>query len=79
MSETDAARQSDVQSSGPETATMRLRAEAPRVTRISRRVLAGVGLVAGIARFRSTAPDRHGDHRSEGGRHPQPILAGVSV
>lgn len=48
MSETDAARQSDVQSSGPETATMRLRAEAPRVTRISRRVLAGVGLVAGI-------------------------------
>ncbi len=27
---------------------MRLRAEAPRVTRISRRVLAGLGLVAGI-------------------------------
>lgn len=32
----------------PEAASMRLRAETPRVTRISRRVLAGVGLVAGI-------------------------------
>lgn len=29
-------------------ATMRLRADAPRVTRISRRVLAGLGLVAGL-------------------------------
>jgi type IV secretion system protein VirB10 len=29
-------------------ATMRLRAETPRVTRISRRVLAGLGLVAGL-------------------------------
>ncbi|MER8372328.1 TrbI/VirB10 family protein [Mesorhizobium sp. M1406] len=49
MSEPDAARQSDVQASSPQaTGTMRLRAEAPRVTRISRRVLAGVGLVAGI-------------------------------
>ncbi|MBN9252699.1 MAG: conjugal transfer protein TraI, partial [Mesorhizobium sp.] len=39
-------------SSGPSApdpaATMRLRAEAPRVTRISRRVLAGLGVVAGI-------------------------------
>jgi hypothetical protein len=28
---------------------MRLRAEAPRVTRLSRKVLAGVGVVAGSA------------------------------
>jgi type IV secretory pathway VirB10-like protein len=49
MSEPDAARQSNMQAPSPEAAgTMRLRAEAPRVTRISRRVLAGVGLVAGI-------------------------------
>ncbi|WEX89473.1 TrbI/VirB10 family protein [Sinorhizobium garamanticum] len=33
---------------GEPVATMRLRADAPRVTRISRKVLAGVGLVAGL-------------------------------
>ncbi|MGQ3032254.1 MAG: TrbI/VirB10 family protein, partial [Ferrovibrionaceae bacterium] len=33
----------------PEAAsTMRLRAEAPRVTRLSRKVLAGIGLVASV-------------------------------
>ena len=30
------------------TSTMRLRAEPPRVTRLSRKVLAGVGLIASI-------------------------------
>jgi type IV secretion system protein VirB10 len=50
MSEPDTARQEyDIPAPSPEAAgTMRLRAEAPRVTRISRRMLAGVGLVAGI-------------------------------
>lgn len=49
MSKTDAGTETEMPSSAQETANaMRLRAEAPRVTRISRRVLAGVGLVAGL-------------------------------
>lgn len=49
MSETQVGTESSVEPSAPEAAgTMRLRAEAPRVTRISRRVLAGLGMVAGI-------------------------------
>lgn len=49
MSDTDAGKESNMAASAPEaTGTMRLRAEAPRVTRISRRVLASVGLVAGL-------------------------------
>lgn len=35
-------------SAGDEAAPMRLRAEAPRVTRLSRKVLAGIGLVASV-------------------------------
>jgi type IV secretory pathway VirB10-like protein len=49
MSETETARESNMAASAPEAAgTMRLRAESPRVTRISRRVLVGLGVVAGI-------------------------------
>lgn len=46
MSDTQAGTERDAPA--PEAASMRLRAETPRVTRISRRVLAGVGLVVGI-------------------------------
>ncbi|RUV13945.1 MAG: TrbI/VirB10 family protein [Mesorhizobium sp.] len=49
MSKTGAGTESDLPSSTRETANaMRLRPEPPRVTRISRRVLAGVGLFAGL-------------------------------
>ncbi|TIQ16952.1 MAG: TrbI/VirB10 family protein [Mesorhizobium sp.] len=49
MSKTDPATETERPSSRREAAdAMRLRAEPPRVTRISRRVLAGVGLVAGL-------------------------------
>ncbi|RWE06254.1 MAG: TrbI/VirB10 family protein [Mesorhizobium sp.] len=49
MSKTGTGTESEMPSSTRETANaMRLRAEPPRVTRISRRVLAGVGLVAGL-------------------------------
>jgi len=50
MSETPAGKVTNASAATPEMAgTMRLRAEAPRVTRISRRVLAGFGMVAGIS------------------------------
>ncbi|RWD42769.1 MAG: TrbI/VirB10 family protein [Mesorhizobium sp.] len=49
MSKTGAATETEMPSPTREaTNAMRLRAEPPRVTRISRRVLAGVGLVAGL-------------------------------
>lgn len=51
MSENQTMREDDAPLSGssPEsTAPMRLRAEPPRVTRLSRRVLAGIGLVASV-------------------------------
>lgn len=49
MSETHAGTETSVEAPAPEAAaTMRLRADPPRVTRISRRVLLGLGLVAGI-------------------------------
>lgn len=49
MSETSATPDNGGGPPAPEvTGTMRLRPEAPRVTRISRRVLAGLGVVAGI-------------------------------
>ncbi|MBL8598914.1 MAG: TrbI/VirB10 family protein [Devosia sp.] len=49
MSETFATTENGGSPPAPEAAgTMRLRPEAPRVTRISRRVLAGLGVVAGI-------------------------------
>lgn len=49
MTKTGAATETEMPSSSRETAdAMRLRTEPPRVTRISRRVLAGVGLVAGL-------------------------------
>ncbi|TIO24055.1 TrbI/VirB10 family protein [Mesorhizobium sp.] len=49
MSKTGAATETEMPSSTRETAdAMRLRAEPPRVTRISRRVLAGVGLAASL-------------------------------
>ena len=47
MSETDTGTASAPSATKPDLA-MRLRPEAPRVTRVSRRVLAGVGLVAGL-------------------------------
>ena len=47
MSETDTGTASTLSAMKPDPA-MRLRPEAPRVTRISRRVLAGAGLVAGL-------------------------------
>ncbi|MGB3339487.1 MAG: TrbI/VirB10 family protein [Devosia sp.] len=47
MSETDTGTASAPSATKPDPA-MRLRPEAPRVTRVSRRVLAGVGLVAGL-------------------------------
>lgn len=47
MSETDTGTASAPSATKPNPA-MRLRPEAPRVTRVSRRVLAGVGLVAGL-------------------------------
>lgn len=47
MSETDTGTASAPSAAKPDPA-MRLRPEAPRVTRVSRRVLAGVGLVAGL-------------------------------
>lgn len=47
MSETDTGTASAPLATKPDPA-MRLRPEAPRVTRVSRRVLAGVGLVAGL-------------------------------
>lgn len=49
MTETDVGRENEGGAATQEPAgAMRLRAEAPRVTRISRRVLAGLGLVAGL-------------------------------
>ncbi|SMH29565.1 TrbI/VirB10 family protein [Mesorhizobium australicum] len=49
MTETDAGRENEGGAATQEPAgAMRLRAEARRVTRISRRVLAGLGLVAGL-------------------------------
>ncbi len=49
MTETDVGRENEERAATQEPAgAMRLRAEAPRVTRISRRVLAGLGLVAGL-------------------------------
>lgn len=47
MSETDTGTASAPSATKPDPA-MRLRPESPRVTRVSRRVLAGVGLVAGL-------------------------------
>ena len=47
MSETETGTASASSATKPDPA-MRLRPEAPRVTRVSRRVLAGVGLVAGL-------------------------------
>lgn len=51
MSENEAKTEGDLPLTGSQTrsaASMRLRAEPPRVTRLSRRVLAGLGLVASI-------------------------------
>lgn len=51
MSENEAKTEGDLPLTGsqtPSTASMRLRAEPPRVTRLSRKVLAGLGLVASI-------------------------------
>ncbi len=49
MSETNTGTERDVSAPRPETAgTMRLRPEPPRVTRISRRVLAGLAIVFGL-------------------------------
>lgn len=49
MSTTGTAKTTGGSPAAPDTlGNMRLRAEAPRVTRVSRRVLAGVGLIAGI-------------------------------
>lgn len=51
MSENEAKAEGDIQLKGspsPSAASMRLRAEPPRVTRLSRRVLAGLGLAASI-------------------------------
>ncbi|MFC5384477.1 TrbI/VirB10 family protein [Aquamicrobium segne] len=51
MSDNDARKQEGVElagTAGDGTGAMRLRAEAPRITRISRKVLMGAGLVAGI-------------------------------
>jgi len=49
MSDTNAGIETDIGAPRPETAgTMRLRPEPPRVTRISRRVLAGLGIVVGL-------------------------------
>lgn len=49
MSDTNAGTETDICAPRPETAgTMRLRPEPPRVTRISRRVLAGLGIVVGL-------------------------------
>ena len=52
MSQTDDRKEEGVELAGvasDKPGSMRLRAEAPRVTRISRKVLMGAGLVAGIA------------------------------
>lgn len=51
MSEPESRKEEDVPltgSAGDPAAPMRLRAEAPRVTRLSRKVLAGIGLVASV-------------------------------
>jgi type IV secretion system protein VirB10 len=49
MSETNTGTETDVGASPSDTAgTMRLRPEPPRVTRISRRVLAGLGILVGL-------------------------------
>lgn len=49
MTDTDAGKENEVRAAAQEPAgAMRLRADTPRVTRISRRVLAGLGLAAGL-------------------------------
>ncbi|CAG0959679.1 MAG: TrbI/VirB10 family protein [Rhizobiaceae bacterium] len=49
MTDTDAGKENEVRAATQEPAgAMRLRADTPRVTRISRRVLAGLGLAAGL-------------------------------
>ena len=49
MTDTDAGKENEVRAAAQEPAgAMRLRADTPRVTRISRRVMAGLGLAAGL-------------------------------